>query len=118
MIDYESMCLSPRETIKNLLEFTGLNDLQSIQWLDAYTVQPGNNYHSLNGNPDRFDGGPLRITARAPDWSKYTLPDRLSSQFIGRALSTLYRPVTQKPAEAVRCPQKCSSGNAPTPKHD
>ena len=98
ILDYDAMCHFPRETINKMLKFVGFNDLQSTAWLDTHTVQPGANYHSLNGNPDRFDQGPLRISARATDWSDYSLADRLSSQFAGRILASVYRPLTQKRA--------------------
>lgn len=97
MLDYEKLCLFPRPEVEATLATLGLEDLEEIEWLDNHTVQPGSDYHSINGNPDRFDQGPLRISARRTDWSKHSFLDRVSGRFVGRALSMVFRSVKQKP---------------------
>ena len=68
-IDYHRLCADPRGEIAALYAALGLSGLSEPQWINGATVREGAGYHSLNGNPDRFARGPLRIAARAADWS-------------------------------------------------
>lgn len=75
-IDYRELCSSPQPTVAAALAALDIALLRGPQWLGADTVQPGSDYHSLNGNPDRFDTGPLRISARRADWSRIAPTER------------------------------------------
>jgi len=69
-MDYRDLCRQPQATIAAALAALDIEGPQGPAWLGADTVSPGAGYHSLNGNPDRFDDGPLRISARLADWSR------------------------------------------------
>jgi len=69
-IDYRSLCDSPREILASLFALLRLRLPAEPAWIAPDAVMPGPDYHSLNGNPDRFDPGPLRIARRPCDWSR------------------------------------------------
>jgi hypothetical protein len=92
MLSYEALCQSPQRTLAKALASAQIGNVKRPNWVDHRSVQPGQDYHSLNGNPDRFDQGALRITARKADWSTHPVSDRFASKFIGGALAALYRP--------------------------
>ena len=92
MVDYRSFCAAPGPGLAAALSAAELTGSDGIDWQDARTVLPGAHYHSLNGNPDRFDTGPIKVAARTVDWSRYGLADRLAIPAAGTALATLYRP--------------------------
>ena len=75
-LDYRKLCAAPRAAVAGLWQDLGIDPPGEAQWLSPDAVMPGPDYHSLNGNPDRFDPGPLRILARRPDWSRVSPADR------------------------------------------
>lgn len=75
-VDYAALCAAPRAVISMLLNQLGLGAAGEPAWLGPDKVQPGADYHSLNGNPDRFDAGPLRIALRRADWTKIAPRER------------------------------------------
>ena len=69
-VDYPDLCARPRETIAAIFAGLGLALPAEPAWLGPDTLRPGAGYHSLNGNPDRFDDGPLKIARRPCDWGR------------------------------------------------
>lgn len=92
MIDYAALCNNPRFMLTHALADAGLASVGDPQWLSEDKVQSGRDYHSLNGNPDRFDTGPIKIARRTVNWSTYDVGDRLTIQCAGAALSVFYKP--------------------------
>ena len=74
-LDYRDLCADPRGQVARLWSALGLDPQSQPAWVDPDTLNPGADYHSLNGNPDRFDSGALRIAARAADWSRVPLAE-------------------------------------------
>ena len=87
-MDYPALCARPRETIAEALAELGLTLPADPAWLGPDTLAPGADYHSLNGNPDRFDAGPLRIARRGCAWDGVSALERVPI----RAIAALLRP--------------------------
>ena len=68
-LNYRDLCDTPRARISALQQQLGLADVAQPDWQTGDTFLPSADYHSLNGNPDRFGTGAQRIALRAPDWS-------------------------------------------------
>ncbi len=63
-INYAEFAASPFAVLSSIHD-DGIRHLASqIAWYDEHTVMPGQCYHSLNGNPDRYDTGPIVIGRR------------------------------------------------------
>jgi hypothetical protein len=75
-IDYRALCAAPRATVEGLWRDLGIAAPGEPQWLAPDTVRPGEDYHSLNGNPDRFDSAPFRISQRRADWTRIAPRER------------------------------------------
>lgn len=75
-LDYQALCADPRGVVAGLQAAIGLAGQRPPQWRDASSLTPGAAYHSLNGNPDRFDTGPLEIAARRPGWARIAPAER------------------------------------------
>lgn len=77
-VDYARLCAAPRDTVAALWADLGLDDRATgtPAWLGPDTIRPAADYHSLNGNPDRFDPGPFRISARRAEWGRVSARDR------------------------------------------
>ncbi len=75
-LDYRKLCAAPRAVVAGMWRQLGIDPPGDAQWLAPDAVMPGTDYHSLNGNPDRFDPGPLRISARRLDWSRVSAAER------------------------------------------
>ncbi len=68
-IDYAQLCRDLRASFDGLCAELSLSNAVAPQWLGANGFLPGERYHSLNGNPDRFDRGPVTVSLRDPRWS-------------------------------------------------
>jgi hypothetical protein len=75
-VDYRTLCAAPRKTVGGIWNDLGIVPQGEPQWLSPDTVQPGADYHSLNGNPDRFDSSPFRISQRRADWTRIAPRER------------------------------------------
>lgn len=75
-VDYQALCADPRGVVDRLQHAVGLSGHGQPQWRDAASLTQGAAYHSLNGNPDRFDTGPLEIAARRPGWARIAPAER------------------------------------------
>ncbi len=96
-LDYAKLCAAPREAIAALAAHCGLSSSLVPQWLGPDRFAQGDGYHSLNGNPDRFDRGPVRIASRPA--SRDSLPSRTRQQ-IG-IVAAMLRAAYPAPATAA-----------------
>jgi len=91
MVDYRQLCLAPRQTIDAALAAQGLPPSRADAWLNDHMIVPTTEYHSLNGNPDRFDRDPIAIKLRRTDWSRYGFAERFAARGLGACLAAVYR---------------------------
>ena len=95
MIDYRALCHDPRPVIDRVLAAIDLPPTDPAGWLGPNQVHPASDYHSLNGNPDRFDRKPLTIRLRETDWDRYPPGEAAAIRCLGGLLSLAYpAPVT------------------------
>lgn len=90
MLDYDRLCVAPRAALAAALAASGLAGDAGIPWQDGHNVLPGADYHSLNGNPDRFDRGAITVRARAVDRSRLEPADRALVPLAGGLLAAAY----------------------------
>ena len=88
-IDYAAFAQAPRSTLERLLpELAG-----NIAWQNDHQVRPGTSYHSVLGNPDRFEQGLITITPRhASDRAAFSRTEWLAIQLVGAILQRLFPP--------------------------
>ena len=91
MVDYHELCRNPRTVVDAMLAASGLAPSREEAWLRPDQVVATHDYHSLNGNPDRFDRSALTISLRHTDWTRYPPVEAAAIRSIGGALSLLYR---------------------------
>ena len=69
--------------------FPGLVD--QIDWTGPNRVQPSDFYHSVLGNPDRFNRDEIEIRPQhASDRSKFSAPERMVINTVGGALEMMF----------------------------
>lgn len=88
-MDYSELCANPEHTIGKALAKLSLSSDPVPAWIDPTSVKSKDNYHSLNGNPDRFDKGPIRISKREADWSKVSAAERLKIASVAKILRVI-----------------------------
>ncbi len=98
-IDYRALCDAPRSAVAAALAELGLSNEPA--WLSANQIEPGNDYHSLNGNPDRFSKSVIEIAARRIDWVKVAPIERTAIRLISRVLRFLYPSETHAAARVT-----------------
>lgn len=84
-VDYGALCAAPRLAVATLANRLGIAPATPA-WLSPDTIQPGADYHSLNGNPDRFASGPLQIAPRAASWGQIPARERPLIRAVAAAL--------------------------------
>jgi hypothetical protein len=89
-LNYEAMCASPQQRIADSIAQLGLTQPVQADWIDAKSVRQGVDYHSLNGNPDRFASGPISISHRTPAWATMASTERMAIKTTGLAIRTFY----------------------------
>jgi hypothetical protein len=90
-IDHEEFAKAPRNTLTSAFDgaFPDISD--NLPWICGDTIEPSTAYHSILGNPDRFQTGPLQI--RPPQTAgAETLPrnERLQIKAIGSMLDLFW----------------------------
>jgi len=85
-IDYATLARAPQQALRDALGSDAPSLIDSIPWLDECRVPPAAEYHSLNGNPDRFSAGPITIAARPTSLARLPASDRWSVRLIGGLL--------------------------------
>jgi Sulfotransferase family len=89
-VDYGALCASPEAIMAQAIAQLELADETHPQWIDNMSIQQGEDYHSLNGNPDRFERGTIRISQRTPDWRKMPPAERYRIRAAGAAIRMIY----------------------------
>lgn len=88
-IDYAELCSAPRERFDKLRNALDLRVPLAAGWTGPDCFLPADDYHSLNGNPDRFDRGPVEVRLRRPDWGAVPAPERAAIRLTAAALGVL-----------------------------
>lgn len=88
-LDYRQLCRAPRESFGLLQDRAGMAERATPQWTGPDSFAQGDSYHSLNGNPDRFDRAPVRVSFREPRWSAVARWERPVIRALARALRRL-----------------------------
>lgn len=91
-VNYATLGTAPRPTVDGILERLGVAPTPDSAWLDHRTFQPAVPYHSVNGNPDRFDSRPVTVETRAIAWDQHGMIDRLAIRSAGLGLRAAYAP--------------------------
>lgn len=89
-LDYRAICVDPRATLDHALVASGLPPIDASSWLESHKMVPVSGYHSLNGNPDRFDREPIAVRLRETDWSKLPGFEAMRIRMQGKAMAALY----------------------------
>lgn len=90
-IDYLAFSSAPRDTLRAVLDehFPGLVD--ELAWQGKATVRPAEVYHSVLGNPDRFNRDDIVIRPQhASDRSNFGAGERLLIRSVGKGLETIW----------------------------
>ena len=99
MMDYHQLCKTPRQTIDQALLAMKLPVTDDAAWLGSHKARPTVNYHSLNGNPDRFDRSAIEVSLRETRWSRFGMRESAMIRGTGMLLSGLFpRPSQQRQA--------------------
>ncbi len=89
-IDYRAFCADPQRILGSVIAGLNLDAAMTPDWIDACTVAEGPDYHSLNGNPDRFTRGAIEISSRQTNWSKVRAGERPLIRTTASALRAIY----------------------------
>lgn len=89
-IDYRALCSAPQSVVSTMLAELGLAGGVAPNWISNTQIGPGAEYHSLNGNPDRFSKDVIAVAARGIDWGKIAAVDRPAIRVLAGALRLLY----------------------------
>jgi hypothetical protein len=89
-VNYLEMCKSPQQTFQYVaLQSVRLKDLH-VNWSSASTFVQGTEYHSLNGNPDRFSSGPVNISAKRASFDGIGAFEAWRIKLVGGVLRLLF----------------------------
>ncbi|MFM6829010.1 MAG: sulfotransferase [Novosphingobium sp.] len=89
-LDYRSICLDPQKELGRALADVGLPLIDDAAWLASHQMVPVSEYHSLNGNPDRFDRAPISVRLRETDWKVLPRLEAFRIRAQGTILAALY----------------------------
>lgn len=89
MLDYADLCRAPRDVSARLLADLGLSGRAQPGWTGPDSFIQGACYHSLNGNPDRFDRGPVKVSFRGSAGQDAPMRERLAIGAAARMLRQL-----------------------------
>jgi len=90
-LNYWHFATEPRRALRRTLGLSYDDVIDRIQWCDESTVLPSTSYHSLNGNPDRYDKGTILIEPRKRNMDDLTRVERYKISLLASALDCLYR---------------------------
>jgi hypothetical protein len=90
MFDYGALCAAPRPQLEAALAAAGIGGDSGIPWASERAVMPGDHYHSLNGNPDRFSRAMIEVTAKTADLAGHAAHERVAIPAVGGALALFY----------------------------
>ena len=89
-INYEDFAVSPKAVLNSIPDENIRQLAARVAWRGADTVMPGACYHSLNGNPDRYDTGPIVIGPRRVRYEELPSLERPFIRAIGGLLTAMY----------------------------
>ncbi len=102
-VDYAAFCAAPRGTLRAIENRLGVR-FDGVVWTGDAGFVPGDGYHSLNGNPDRFSRGPIAISHRAPDRAELSRTDRLAAAVLGGIAGAVYPAGRSRPGRKIAAP--------------
>ncbi|MEP1765211.1 MAG: hypothetical protein ABJJ53_00945 [Sulfitobacter sp.] len=90
-VSYQHFANAPREALSQALNpsFPGL--VGAADWVGENAIQPAQEYHSVLGNPDRFDKGVIQIRPQRAAASHFSTLENVAIRSVGRALEAVYR---------------------------
>lgn len=89
-MNYHRFCAEPQASLEATLAELDLAVPPAPRWTRPDTVEQGENYHSLNGNPDRFDKTAIKVSLRQPAWNAIAAQERPIIRLAGSALRGFY----------------------------
>lgn len=89
-INYEEFVASPKDVLNNIKDGSIRHVTAQIAWHDEHTAIPGRCYHSLNGNPDRYETGPITIGPRRVRYGELPSRERPFIRAVGGLLTAFY----------------------------
>ena len=90
-ITHKAFCMSPRASTRALIDSLELRGASTPAWTGANRFTTGPRYHSVNGNPDRFHTGEVKIDHR-PSPRGLDSPTRTTCRLVGGLLRHLCPP--------------------------
>ncbi|MEM9551842.1 MAG: hypothetical protein AAGA05_11740 [Pseudomonadota bacterium] len=89
-VDHTAFSHAPRRTLSAALDphMPGLVD--AVAWTSENSVRPAEAYHSVLGNPDRFNSGDIVIEPRGSRRDRPSARERFLIRSVGRVLNRLY----------------------------
>ena len=88
---YGDLALQPRDALARALDGSAPGLVDSLAWQDERSVLPAASYHSLNGNPNRFDTGVITVRPHPPALHRLPWGERQAVRLIGGALDLATR---------------------------
>lgn len=89
-INYEEFAASPKDVLSNIQDESIRHLTARIAWRDERTVMPGRSYHSLNGNPDRYEMGHITIVPRSVRYGELPSRELPIIRAVGGLLTAFY----------------------------
>ncbi|MGV3510879.1 MAG: sulfotransferase [Novosphingobium sp.] len=89
-LSYRAICVDPRNELDRALAAIGLPAIEENRWLASHTMMPVSEYHSLNGNPDRFGRDPITVSLRETDWRSLPRTEAWRIRMQAMAMASLY----------------------------
>lgn len=90
-INYRAFASAPRETLRAALDRSLPGLVEAVDWVSPRSIRPATQYHSVLGNPDRFDRANIEITPQnATDRAPFGAFERGVIGAIGKTLERAY----------------------------
>ncbi|ANT63240.1 hypothetical protein AYJ57_22450 (plasmid) [Salipiger sp. CCB-MM3] len=91
-IDYHAFSSAPRATLHAALDEVLPGLVDSLDWQGEARVRPAATYHSVLGNPDRFNRDDIEIRPQhASDRSRFGTGERFLIRSVGKGLEAIWR---------------------------
>lgn len=91
-VDYARLCSAPRHQFEAMTAELALSVPLAPQWIAPDSFAQRGDYHSLNGNPDRFDRGPVKVQRRQVQWNGVPKIERPAIRLVAGVLRALFNP--------------------------
>ena len=90
-INYLDFASNPRKALSAALDPVFPSLTNEFAWTSENSVKPSSDYHSVLGNPDRFDATDIVIRPQKADRTSFSAAERLSITAVGKMLQAVYR---------------------------